>query len=70
MKIDSYAASLMWGRIGAAVLAAASVGFQLFGINFSEEDQKQANDAISWILASASGILSLVSKIREQKRAK
>lgn len=67
---DSFKASLVWGRIGAAVLALAAFILGLFGYSFGPEDQEQAYTLISSLLAGVAGIMAVVSKVREGKKAK
>ena len=70
MKSDSFAASLIWGRIGAAVLALLAFGLSMFGVNFSPDDQSIIYETISGILAGVAGVLAIISKLREQRRDK
>lgn len=69
MNTDSWVASAIWGRVGAAVLALLSFVLGLLGYNLSPEDQEAAYGLISSVLAAVAGILALISKIRESKKA-
>lgn len=64
---DSFKASLIWGRIGAAVLCMVAFVLQTFGIDFSPGDQAGANETITGIIAGIAGLMALVSKLREKK---
>ena len=68
MKVDSLAMSLVWGRVGAAVLALLSFILGLFGYTMGAEEQAAAYEIISSVLAGLAGVLAIVSKIRESKR--
>lgn len=65
---DSWGASLIWGRIGAAVLIMASLGLQYFGFTFSAEDQATAFKTISELLAGLAAIMVVISKVRSSKK--
>lgn len=69
MSTDTWVASAVWGRVGAAVLALAAFILGLLGYNLSAEDQEAAYGLISSVLAGIAGVLALVSKIREGKKA-
>jgi len=64
---DSWIASLVWGRIGAAVLVLVAAGLSLFGYQVSPEETNMAYELVAGILAGIGGILALVSKIRERR---
>jgi len=64
---DSWVASLVWGRIGAAVLVLVAAGLNLFGYQVSPEETTAAYELVAGILAGIGGILVLVSKIRERR---
>jgi len=64
---DSWIASLVWGRIGAAVLVLVAAGLNLFGYSVSPEETTAAYELIAGILAGVGGILTLISKIRERR---
>jgi ABC-type nickel/cobalt efflux system permease component RcnA len=64
---DSWIASLVWGRIGAAVLVLIAAGLSLFGYSISPEETNMAYELIAGILAGIGGIMALVSKIRERR---
>lgn len=70
MKTDSWAASLVWGRVGAAVLALLAFVLGLLGYTLSADDQQNLNELIMAVIAGTGGILALVSKIRESKKTK
>lgn len=67
-KPDSFQASLIWGRIGAAVPCLTAFVLSTFGIDFTPGDQVEANETITGILAGVAGIMALISKLREKKR--
>ena len=67
-KQDSSTVSLLWGRIGAAVLLLTSVALQGFGYTFGAEDQAAVYDAISSILAAGALIQVVISKVRESRK--
>lgn len=67
-KTDSLAASLIWGRIGAAVLALVAFILGLFGYSMSADEQAAAVSLIGAIITAIAGALALVSKIRERSR--
>ena len=66
---DSWIASLVWGRIGAAILVLIAAGLSFFGVDVSPEDTTNANDLIAGILAGIGGLMVLISKIRESLRS-
>ena len=66
---DSWIASLVWGRIGAAILILVAAGLSFFGVDVSPEDTTNANDLIAGILAGIGGLMVLISKIRESLRS-
>ena len=68
--MDTVTMSLLWGRLGAAILCILSFILSTFGIDFSLSDQDHMDTTIAGILAGASAIMSCVSKWREQARAK
>lgn len=67
---DTWIGSMLWGRIGAAILTLAAVILAGFGIEFSSDDQSAFYAAISGILASVGAIMAIVSKFRQKKREK
>ena len=67
---DSWIVSVFWGRLGAAILALVAFILGILGYSFSKEDQEAAFLLITPILAGVGGILALISKIRESKKAK
>lgn len=69
-KKDSNIVSILWGRIGAAILLLAAVVLEGFGYTFGAEDQAAVYDAISTVLASGALVQVTVSKIRENKKVK
>jgi len=66
---DSWPASLIWGRIGAAVLGLAAFVLGYYGYNVGVEDTEAAYELVAGILAGIGGILALISKIREGRKA-
>jgi hypothetical protein len=69
MKTDSWIGSAFWGRIGGSLLVLGAFLLQLFGVDFSAEDQATAYEAISGILAGVGMVLVIISKWREQLKA-
>jgi membrane protein YdbS with pleckstrin-like domain len=67
---DSNAVSLLWGRIGAAILLLLSVALGSFGYTFAEEDQVAVYEAVSTVLASVAFFQVVISKVRESGRTK
>ena len=65
---DSFSASLLWGRIGAAVLMLASVAMGPLGIDFGVEAQQATFDAVAAVLGGIAVVLAVVSKARERKK--
>jgi len=65
---DSTTFSLLWGRIGAAVLLLVAVALQAAGFTFAAEAQAAVFDAVSGILAGVALIQVTISKIRESKK--
>jgi ABC-type nickel/cobalt efflux system permease component RcnA len=63
---DGFIASLIWGRIGVAVLCLIAFALSTFGIDFGMEDQATVNETVSGILAGVAGLLAIFSKIKEQ----
>jgi len=64
---DSWIASLVWGRIGAAVLVLVAAGLSLFGYQVSPEETTAVYELVASILGSIGGIMVIVSKIRERR---
>jgi len=69
-KKDPWIVSVVWGRIGAAVLALLAFVLGIFGYSMGMEDVGSANQLITAIIAGVGGILALISKIRETKKIK
>lgn len=69
-QADSFKASLIWGRIGAAVLALLAFVLGFFGYALSPEDQSALLELGTAFLAGIAGLLALWSKLREAKKAK
>jgi hypothetical protein len=78
-KPDSFAASLIWGRIGAGVLCLIAAGLTVAGYDFSEVDQASAFEIIKAMIAEIerliislttafAGVMAIVSKVREKKK--
>lgn len=67
---DPVGISLIWGRVGAAVLALVAFGLGMIGYTISAEDQASLSNIITTILAGLAGLLAIVSKVRESKKAK
>lgn len=65
---DTWVASALWGRVGAAVLVMLSVVLGGYGIEFSDEEQRSAYESVGAILGSVGALLALVSKWREARR--
>ncbi|MFA5543667.1 MAG: hypothetical protein WCY49_07170 [Anaerovoracaceae bacterium] len=69
-KKDSLVVSVVWGRIGAAVICIVVFILELFGIIFSAEEVAQLNDLSTGIIAGVAGIMVIASKAREKKKLK
>ena len=69
MATDSWAASAVWGRVGAAILAFVALILGYFGYQMGADEQAAAFEVVATILTGISGVLALVSKIREGKKA-
>jgi uncharacterized membrane protein len=67
---DSWKVSLVWGRVGAAVMAIVAMLLGFFGYQMGAEEQSQVVELGTSILAGLAGVLALVSKIREGIKAK
>jgi hypothetical protein len=67
-KPDGFIASLVWGRIGAAVLCMAAFVLSAIGVDFGVEEQANVNELVGGILAGIAGLLAIVSKLRESKK--
>jgi uncharacterized membrane protein YjfL (UPF0719 family) len=63
---DGFIASLIWGRIGVAVLCLVAFVLATFGVDFGMEDQASVNETVAGILAGVAGLLAIFSKIKEQ----
>lgn len=70
MKTDSWVGSVLWGRIGGAVLVLAAFVMQGLGVDFSAEDQQQTFGIVESVLASVGTLLVLISKYREKVKEK
>ena len=67
---DSFKASLIWGRIGAGVLAIVAFVLGMIGYQMTPEDQETAYALVSSLIAGVAGVMAFVSKVRESKKAK
>ena len=70
MKTDKWWGSLLWGRIGGAVMVLSAFVMQGLGIEFGAEDQQAAFGAVESIMAGVGAVMVLVSKARESKKTK
>ena len=66
---DPWIVSVIWGRLGAAILALLAFILGIVGYVFGPEDIEQAGGVITAILAGIGGMLALISKVRESKKA-
>ncbi len=69
-KKDPWIVSMVWGRIGAAVLALFAFVLGIFGYSMGAEDVGAANEMIMAVISGIAGLLALISKIRETKKVK
>jgi hypothetical protein len=67
---DTWAQSLVRGRIGAGLMGVAAALLGLLGYDFGPDMQAHATELVGSVLAGAAGLLALVSKIRESKAGK
>jgi uncharacterized membrane protein YidH (DUF202 family) len=67
---DTWIGSLLWGRVGAAILTLAAVVLAGFGIEFGADTQSEVYGAISAVLAGIGAVMAVVSKLREKHREK
>jgi high-affinity Fe2+/Pb2+ permease len=67
---DSNKLSLLWGRIGAAVLLLISTALAGLGYTFGEAEQAAAFEAVASVLAALAVFPVVASKIRESKKVK
>lgn len=67
---DSNKLSLLWGRIGAAVLLIVSAALAGFGYTFSEADQAATFKAVASVIAGLAFFPVTASKVRESKKVK
>ena len=65
-KTDPWIGSVVWGRIGAAVMVLTAFVLQGLGIEFGQDDQQASFGAVESILAAAGVILAIVSKYRQK----
>jgi hypothetical protein len=65
---DPYYASMLWGRIGSAILILTATVLQGFNFAFDFETQEVLFNHISLVLYNGGGILAVLSKIRESKK--
>lgn len=70
MKHDSIKASLVWGRIGGAVLCLVGVALNSFGVEFGSDEQQAVVDHVDAMLVTAGALMAIVSKLREKLREK
>jgi len=70
MKTDTWTGSVVWGRIGGAVLLIVAFIAQGLGIDFGAQDQQQAFGVIQTLLASIGGLMIMISKYREKIKEK
>ncbi len=67
-KKDAWIGSLVWGRLGAAVLTLAAAGLGAIGYTMGPEEIATAETLITSILAGVGGMLAIISKVRESKK--
>lgn len=65
---DPTMVSVLWGRIGAAILALVAFALGIFGYTLTPEDQTSLATLIGSILTGLAGVLAIVSKVREKKK--
>ena len=65
---DSFIASVVWGRLGAALLMIIAFGLSVFGYTLSTDDQAALNGIITAGIAGVATIINIVSKMRETKK--
>ena len=70
MQTDSWIGSLLWGRVGAAVLTLLAVVLGSFGVEFGQEDQQSVFTTIAGLLASVGAVMAILSKWKEQYKSK
>ena len=68
MQNDSIKASIVWGRIGGAVLCLVGVGLSAFGVELGTEEQKAIFDHIDKLLITGGALMAIGSKVREKMR--
>lgn len=67
---DPWIVSIIWGRIGAAVLCMVALVLGLLGYTLTPEDQNAIVELIGKALPGVGGVLIIASKIRESKKTK
>jgi len=66
---DPWIVSVVWGRIGAALLALIAFILGIYGYTVSPEDTATVYDLVAAIFAGCAGLWAIISKIRETKKA-
>jgi len=67
-QVDPLWLSIVWGRVGAAVLILASVVLSAFGYVYDVDAQASTFEAVSAALGALGAVLAIVSKVREGKK--
>lgn len=69
-KKDSWIVSVIWGRIGAAILCIVAFVLGALGYTFAPEDIETTEALVTSVLSGIGGVLVIVSKVRESKKIK
>lgn len=67
---DPVVISVVWGRLGAAILALVAFLLGIFGYTLAPDDQASLSEVIGALLAGVASVLAIASKVRESKKAK
>ena len=70
MKTDTWVGSMLWGRVGAAILTIVAMILGGYGFEFSASDQQAVFASIAGVLQGIGAVMMVVSKLREQKKVK
>lgn len=59
----------VWGRLGASVLALTAFALGIRGYTVGPEEIATVETLITSLLAGVAGVLAIISKVRESKKA-
>jgi len=67
---DTLVVTILWGRVGSAILGLVAFVLGLCGYALAPEDLDRIEPLIGSILAGLAGVLAIASKLRESRKVK